>query len=1317
MKMKNKKRVIESAAVLLLLAGSTFIAQASVKDNLRNAGLIALGNYHDTVITTFENASTHGKLNYSKTQLDSIDSSTNSVKSSMQGDLTLWMPGDNTSDELVLSVINDTSTRLEELRKSNDRMAAVIYNLYYGEYTVQFWQKTSSGSVQLCKQKINFTSQNDEIELIGTDVELTKANAASLGVSLDHAIVVPKYCKEFGTDHKVTKITDSLAQNSASITSVSLDDSTAEIGNQAFSGCTNLSSLEISDKLQIIGTEAFYKCKSLTNLYLPSDIKYLRDRAFSNCLRLKTVYYKEKFYSNATVLVADLTNNGVNVGTDVFKNTDLNGDSVTLSFNTAGGTAVDDIIAGDGDIVNLPAASKKTGYSFMGWKDATGTIYQAGGLYTALTSMQFTAQWSAKPVRYTLKYVSASGKVLGASETRTGYYDQAITPDLPVYEGYTKPTWSTSLKSDSPSQVITYTIEYPLTEYAVTVKFSNDIKDDVVVKYTIESIDIDFSDKVPDKIDISEFQGLYANSDYSGTNYTRKITSGSSGNKTLYAEYCSFQVTRGYGWDNTGGLDDFVKSASNRGLKNLVFTDQKLTDCTFVADVSSNSDGSVKCYYDDNTSTAYVTTEHHGHKVKAPESLQGAFLDCKFVKIDAENLDTSAVTTLDSAFFNCGELTDLRISSWNTSNVTSLECLFCNTAKLETVDFADWDVSAVKSFRCLFFRANNIKNIDVSKWNTTSGEDFELTFPCGSLKTIDVSDWNTSHAKTMRLMFWNATVDTLDVSKWDVSHVTNFEGTFEGCRNLKVLDVSNWNPVNAQSMSNLFDGCMSVTILDVSNWNISNCVSLQETFRSCVSITNLDVSNWDTSKCTSLVRTFNNCQKLVTLDTSNWDTSNCTSLNETFNNCISLTSINVSKWNTSNVTSMNSTFNKCQLLAALDVSNWDTSNVTSMKETFDQCYSLITVDPSSWNTAKVTNIDSIFKNCSSIQSLDLSNWDVSNVTTMSNAFNACNSLQVLNTSGWILSSCESLYSSFEGVSSLQDLNTSKWALKKIINLDHTFSGCSSLLSLDVSNWDTSNVTNMNSVFANCNALQTLDVSNWNTSNVTAMASLFMNCYKLSVIDVSKWDTGKATNIAQMFMGCRSVESLDVAHFDLSNNITLWGVFNDCVKLKSIDVKNWNTSNVFSMFQTFALCESLTDLDLSGWDTSNVTEDNRGGYGMAEMFMSCWSLKNIKFPSNFITSNTKNINGIFKACSGLETLDLSSWDTTGIQSCDAMFNDCYELKTIYVSDKFNVSNATSGPTLFYNCYNLKGQSGFSYSAYTCGKEYANYQTGYFTYKAA
>ena len=333
-----------------------------------------------------------------------------------------------------------------------------------------------------------------------------------------------------------------------------------------------------------------------------------------------------------------------------------------------------------------------------------------------------------------------------------------------------------------------------------------------------------------------------------------------------------------------------------------------------------------------------------------------------------------------------------------------------------------------------------------------------------------------------------------------------------------------------------------------------------------------------------------------------------------------------------------------------------------------------------------TNGNKMFAYLDNVSTLDLSGLDTSNMTNMTYMFYNSKSLTNIDVSGF---------------------NTSK-----VVNMGYMFNGCSNLKSIDVSNFNTNKVTDMAGMFEKCSLLTYLDLSSFDTSNVTKMGmdsgisgGMFSGCSNLKKINLSSFNTSKVTIMGNMFGNCSSLENLDLSSFDTSNVKQMGYMFTGCTSLTNLDVSNFNTSNVINMVGMFRSCDSLKSLDLSNFDTSNVTR-------MDSMFLYDGSLTNIDL-SNFNTSKVTNMGDMFEGCGQLTELDLSSFDTSNVKIMYYMFNKDKELKTIYVSDKWNISNVTESAGMFANCTSLTGA--VTFDSTKTDASMANYTNGYLTYK--
>ena len=282
------------------------------------------------------------------------------------------------------------------------------------------------------------------------------------------------------------------------------------------------------------------------------------------------------------------------------------------------------------------------------------------------------------------------------------------------------------------------------------------------------------------------------------------------------------------------------------------------------------------------------------------------------------------------------------------------------------------------------------------------------------------------------------------------------------------------------------------------------------------------------------------------------------------------------------------------------------------------------------------------------------------------------------------------------------LNISNLNTENSILMNGMFSS-NQVATLDLGSFDTSNVTNMSNMFQGSTTVS-VNFSNFNTSNVTDMSNMF-NGSGATTLDISHFDTRNVTNMSNMFYGS-SATTLDLSHFDTSKVTDMSSMFSRTI-LTSLDLSGFNTSKVTNMSHMF-YDSSATTLDLSHFDTSKVTD-------MSSMFSGSKATTiNI---SNFDTSNVTNMASMFKG-SNATTLDMSNIDTSKVTNMNYMFSDSTNLKTIYVSDKFNTNKVTLSNKMFDECVSLVGGSGTKYNSSYVDKTYAHIDggtssPGYFT----
>jgi len=247
-----------------------------------------------------------------------------------------------------------------------------------------------------------------------------------------------------------------------------------------------------------------------------------------------------------------------------------------------------------------------------------------------------------------------------------------------------------------------------------------------------------------------------------------------------------------------------------------------------------------------------------------------------------------------------------------------------------------------------------------------------------------------------------------------------------------------------------------------------------------------------------------------------------------------------------------------------------------------------------------------------------------------------------------------------------------------------FYNCSSLEALDLSTFNTAKVTTMSSMFYGCSSLTALDLSNFNTDNVENTYGMFRDCKELSALNISGFTCEKDTTMYNMFSGCKALKTLNLSNLNTRNVKTAQFMFYNCSSLEEIIFgENCAFENTTNMSYMFDGCSCIPLLDLSTFDFRKVAD-------ISGIFYYCNKVKEIKFGEKAIFSSLTSLKKMFVDLYALETLDLSTFDTSTITDMANMFSNCTSLTTLNLSG-LDFRNATDVSNIFNNCPKLKNLS--------------------------
>ena len=719
-------------------------------------------------------------------------------------------------------------------------------------------------------------------------------------------------------------------------------------------------------------------------------------------------------------------------------------------------------------------------------------------------------------------------------------------------------------------------------------------------------------------------------------------------------------------------------------------------------------------------------------------NMESMFAFCKRLQsLDLSHFDTSNVTNMNSMFDACYDLKSLNLASFNTSKVEDMSFMFNLCWDLQDIYVSEQFVVPQKNdyTQSMFNQCGKLPNYDEHEtdyrrayYGTKDSKggylknvadyyhpivayaDGTLTFHC-SLKTssekdeyylnedgkdpgwiTDNSDISTNKKKITKVVFdksfsfarpiscyhWFYSCSNLEnivgMEYLNTSKVTNMEGMFYNCSNLKSLNVSNLSTSNVANMSSMFEGCSNLVSLYLENFNLGNVKWVDNMFKDCSNLTTIyakknfllgnNVQSGDNM--------FTGCTKLV--GDIVYDENKVDKTYAKFEGGYLSDRLYTRPWVKYADGTLTFQYGYKKTLDAkmneykLEITSyWQSHSSEVTRVVFDKSFA----------SARPTNCVEWFRNFTKLTTID----------------------------------------------GIENLNTSNTESMRAM-----FYGCSQLTSLDLSTFDTQNVNLMDYMFYGCSNLTTIYASDkFIVQEGTTGGNMFVGCPKLQgdiIFETTKTDIAYA--------------KLDGGYFkDKNLGDRIWWKFADGTLTIYYGYKktlregesimlvdrwpNWHRKNngvtkiVFD--KSFAQarptsCEkwfwefyNLATIEgLENFNTSNVET-------MADMFMDCNSLKSLDL-SSFDTRNVSNMGYMFYRCFGLTSLDLSNFDTRNVTNMKSMFYYCENLTTIYASDKFVVKEGTNVSDMFYQCTNIIGE--IPYNG-TIDATYAKVEGGYFTDK--
>ena len=606
-----------------------------------------------------------------------------------------------------------------------------------------------------------------------------------------------------------------------------------------------------------------------------------------------------------------------------------------------------------------------------------------------------------------------------------------------------------------------------------------------------------------------------------------------------------------------------------------------------------------------------------------------------------ERLNTANVTSMNSMFRNCSNLSSLDVTGFNTANVTDMYRMFYGCKSLPTIDLSSFNTANVTDMGDMFRGCTSLTALDFSSFNTANVTDMSyMLHGCSHLTTLDLNSFNTAKVTDMTSMFYNCSGLTAIYCDKTWSCASS-ENMFFGCTSLQgaiAYDGSKTDVKYANPKTGYFTGHFPYAVLSGDNKTLTFYYDLNKESRNgmdvgpfsganargwnaqCADITTVvfDKSFGEYTELTSTAYWFRGCSALATITGIEYlKTDNVTTMERMFYGCKALTELDVSHFNTANVTTVSQMFFNCSALTSLDVTGFKTGNMTNMGYMFRGCSSLTVLDVDNFSTAKVTEMSYMFKGCSSLTTIYCSRtWHCSSSSEM---FADCTSLK-----GAIAYDANKTDVTYANPNTGYFTERSRYAAWSDGNTTLTFyydglresrngfnlgvmdntglfgdptdrawdAQCENIKTVvfDESFADYKNLVNLSYWFYGCNALTTITgIEHLNTAKVHEMQSMFEGCYNLTTLDVSGFDTSNVTDMTHMFYSCNALTTIycdDTWSCSISEEM-----FYDCLNLKgAIAYDNYKIDATYANPVTgYFTRKTLQKGDANGDGVVNITD--------------------------------------------------------------------------------------------------------------------------------
>ena len=689
-------------------------------------------------------------------------------------------------------------------------------------------------------------------------------------------------------------------------------------------------------------------------------------------------------------------------------------------------------------------------------------------------------------------------------------------------------------------------------------------------------------------------------------------------------------------------------------------------------------------------------------------------------------------TNLSSMFCNCVKLETIDVSGFNTINVTDFSVMFSNCVKLKSITgIENWNTASLINASSMFSYTFELETVDVSNFNMTKCELIGDMFSSSGVKRLDLSKWKFEFTGKFRIerLFNNCydLEEVGDLSGWGIKRMEYVNGIFTNCYSLKNLNISNWDlsSWDHNSASSGLETCHSLETVNVTNLKIGTPYRIQNTntpaadptplFGDCYSLR--EIIGWDTitfDKSANINRFFYGTDALDVIDFSNKDMKYITTMRGCFGDSQNLKYVNLSNTNLKQLSqkTFESGYN-CPKFRFLNLDGLlSNTDFTIEADVFsDDTPDLAVVTA---NGAYDAYIDQLIKRLPARTQDDPGIIKVFNPKMLTNRIDDERPSRYERFDENVLKHTYHLSGdidiSYDTIADEKVFfyfgNTKKLDLPiKSAKLTFTTKGYYAYANYYDKNgnqisgytdpgWQHSGNFEID-VTSTLDDMLSADKSNHGWIRVIVPSDRSASMYIENVCLYIEYDRSginePTINLELAKAKFWNMESTNViAEYTFNNSVPVMPVFNDgYTGYEIIDTDNGDGTTTRRIVHDTTLPTSMSFKNCTGLikvhriDLSNITHST-------SMFEGCINLQSIG--RHYGMFKPINTTAMFKNCSSLTKIDLSTWFATDIKYTSDMFNGCTLLNELIIDDLGRkCTQAPAVTTMFAGCTSLKNIS--------------------------